>query len=136
MSEANQGQLQLGEVTVTFPLVAAKHMYEELKRILEGGALTQENIVMILVSLMQSAESYQGLTGSQKKAVILDAITHIIDDQMEDGGPKEQLKLVVELTLPSVVDVVVGFDRNEMRIQGKRCLADFFTCIGIKIKTK
>lgn len=128
--KTGQSQLKLGDVTVTFPLVAAEHMYEELKRVLDGGALTQQNVVKVLISLMQAVESYQGLSGTQKKAIILDAINHVIDDQMEEGAAREQFKLVVELTLPSVIDTIVSFDRNEMAIRGKKCLASFFACVG------
>ena len=128
----NNDELKLGDVTITFPRIAAERIYEDLKKIVsEGpGVLTSTNVVTFLISLMQTVDGYCDLEGAQKKAVALAALTHLIDDQMEEGEEKEQFKQLVLTTLPSVVNTFINLDKKKLKIKNKktltRCLACFF----------
>ena len=129
MSESNdnKSQLKIGDVTVTFPRVAAERMYEELKKIVGDGKLTTTNIITTLVSLMQMVDGYADLKGAQKKAVVLEAILHLIDETVPDNE-KEQFKQLVLLTLPSVVDNFIKLDRKKLKIKAKKVFNNFLRC--------
>ncbi len=122
----NNSELKLGEVTITFPRVAAERMYEEIKKAVGNGTLTPNNIIIILINLMQIADKYVDLKGAQKKAVVLEAILQLIDSEIEDESEKEKFKQFVLLTLPSVVDSFVKLDTNKLKIKSKRGVLGIF----------
>ena len=130
MSEPDdsKSKLKLGDVTVTFPRVAAERMYEELKKVVGDGKLTTTNVITILVSLMQTVDGYVDLKGAQKKAVVLEAILHLIEEEVQDETEKEQFKQLVLLTLPSVVDNFVKLDKKKLKIKTKKVINSFLNC--------
>jgi hypothetical protein len=130
MSEPDESKakLKLGDVTVTFPRVAAERMYEELKKVVGDGKLTTTNVVTVLVSLMQTVDGYVDLKGAQKKAVALAAVLHLIEDQVDDNTEKTQFKQLVLLTLPSVVDSFVKLDKKQLKIKAKKVITRFLGC--------
>ena len=119
MSETNNNktQLKLGDVTITFPRVAAERMYEEVKKVVGDGHITPNNVINILFDLMRVVDGYVDLKGAQKKAVVLEAILRLIDAEVEDETNKEQFKQLVLLTLPSVVDTFVKLDTKKLKIK-------------------
>lgn len=127
MSETkdNKSKLKLGDVTITFPRVAAERMYEEIKKAVGDGKLTPNNVVNILISLMQTVDGYADLKGAQKKAVVIEAILQLIEAEVEEAS-KEQFKQLVLITLPSVVDSFVKLDAKKLKITSKHGLARFF----------
>jgi hypothetical protein len=129
MSETDdsKSKLKLGDVTVTFPRVAAERMYEELKKIVGDGKLTTTNIIITLVSLMQTVDGYADLKGEQKKAVVLEAIIHLIDETVQESD-KASFKQLVLLTLPSVVDNFVKLDKKKLKIKTKKVISSFLRC--------
>ena len=129
MSETddNKSKLKIGDVTVTFPRVAAERMYEELKKIVGDGKLTTTNIITTLISLMQMVDGYADLKGAQKKAVVLEAILHLIDETVPENE-KEQFKQLVLLTLPSVVDNFIKLDKKKLKIKTKKVFNSFLRC--------
>ena len=130
MSEPDESKskLKLGDVTVTFPRVAAERMYEELKKVVGDGKLTTTNVITILVSLMQTVDGYVDLKGAQKKAVVLEAILHLIEEEVQDVTEKEQFKQLVLLTLPSVVDNFVNLDKKKLKIKTKKVINSCLSC--------
>ena len=130
MSEPDdsKSKLKLGNVTVTFPRVAAERMYEELKKVVGDGKLTTTNVITILVNLMQTVDGYVDLKGVQKKAVVLEAILHLIEEEVQDETEKEQFKQLVLLTLPSVVDSFVKLDKKKLKIKTKKVISNFMQC--------
>ena len=124
-TKERDSELKLEDVTITFPEGAANRTYQELKKVLGGEKLTPSNVTIILVSMMQVVEGYTDLKGPQKKAVILDAINHLIDDQVQDPNDKNVLQILVRATLPTVIDTLVSIDRRELSIKVKKV----FNCI-------
>ena len=111
--------------TSTVPLTpaaqtAVKTLYEQVKNILGGGKLSPSNVVTILVSLMQLIEKYPNLNGLQKKQVVLDAINMLIDDNNDNVEDADQLKLVVQVTLPTVIDTIMSVDSRQLQIKLKK----------------
>ena len=97
-----------------------KIIYDEVKNLLAGSKLTASNAVTIVVSLMQLIEKYHNLGGSQKKQVILDALNMLIDDNNDNVEDSAQLKILVQVTLPTVIDTIVSVDRKELKIKIKK----------------
>lgn len=106
----------------------SERLYDELKKIVGEGKLTSSNIVTILISLMQIVENYD-VKGTEKKAIILDVLDHLIDDTM-DAEEAKNLKSLIQFILPSVIDTFISLDKKEIVIKLKKSLSKFFSCCG------
>jgi Tfp pilus assembly protein PilE len=126
MSETKK--LQVEDVKVEFPTNTAKRLYEELKKIIGNGKITHSNVVTVLLSLMQTVEQYDDVHGVQKKALVLDTLNHLIEDQVSGLQEATEMKLFVRLTLPTVIDTFVSIDKKESQIKLKKGCGKLFAC--------
>lgn len=92
---------------------------KEIKKILKGEILCSSNLISVLLSCMQFAETFPKLKGYEKQLVILESIRIIIDEQVNDELEKQNMKLLVSLTLPSVIDTFIAIDKRELQIKFK-----------------
>ena len=134
MKNINESQsVELPQVVLTHPTTAVENLYEELKEILAGAKLNSSNIMVILVNLMQLVEKYPKLKGPQKKEVILATFNMLIDDQNDNVEDAANLKLLVQMTLPSVIDTIVSIDTKQVQIKLKQASKFIFSlCCGKK----
>jgi hypothetical protein len=123
-------KFNMGEESVEFPLHITQNLYKELKDIIGKSEISRSNIVIILISLMQIIERYDKISGIQKKAIIISTLYDFIDDNIEDNEDKVQLKLLVQMTIPSVIDSIISFDKSEVAINiHKKCSSVIFKCL-------
>ena len=115
-------------VQKSIPLTGTERLYEEVKKIIGNKKLNRSNIVVILLSLMQSVENYKNLTGVQKKTLILDTLNNVINDIIDDEQEAMELKLLVQLTLPSVIDTFISIDKKKIAIKIKKGCKSIFSC--------
>lgn len=119
---------KLGAEEVVYPSEAVERLYEELKKIIGKGNINSSNIVTILISLMQIVEKYQDVSGIQKKAIILKALKLVINDQVTNEEEAKALNLLVEVTLPTVIDTLVSVDKKEIQIKIKKGCSKLLKC--------
>lgn len=112
----------------SIPLTGTGRFYEEVKKIIGNQKLNRSNIVVILLSLMQSVENYKNLSGIQKKTLILDTLNNVINDIVDDEQEAMELKLLVQLTLPSVIDTFISIDKKKIVIKIKKGCKSIFSC--------
>ena len=124
----SQEEFKIGDTSISYPLNISEKIYDELKKIIGNGEITRGNIIAILLSLMQLIESYDKLSGKQKKAIILSNLYRFIDDKIENDQEKMELKLLVQVTLPSVIDTIISFDKKELVINIQKKCSKFFLC--------
>ena len=131
--ELQQVVLRTSHRELTQSKTMVENLYEDLKEILAGTKLNSSNIVAILVNLMQLVENYPKLRGQQKKQVILYAINMLIDDQNDNVEDTATLKLLVQSTLPSVIDTIISIDKKQLQIKVKQLSKFIFSlCCGKK----
>mgnify|MGYP004001036451 CR=1 FL=1 len=129
----DSSSVELPQVVLTHSTTAVENLYEALKEILAGAKLNSSNIVTILVNLMQIVDKYPKLKGPQKKQVILAAFNMLIDDQNDNVEDAANLKLLVQMTLPSVIDTIVSIDTKQVQIKLKQAGKFIFSlCCGKK----
>jgi hypothetical protein len=107
-----------------------EELYEEIKRLLHGGKLTTSNVVVVVINLMRLVEKYSELKGHQKKQVILEAVKMLINDSNDNVEDNEQLIMLVNMTLPSVIDVIISIDRKKIKIKIKKAWKFMLSCCG------
>jgi len=105
-----------------------ERLYEVIKNILQGGKLNTTNVILILVDLMKVVNTYPDLKGHQKKTVVLSAINMLIDDQNDNVEDAQALKILVSITLPTVIDVVVSVDTKKIKLGLKRSCTILTSC--------
>ena len=116
--------------TLQVPSGAVCTLYEQLKQMIGSGKVTSGNVVTVVVNLMQLVDKYPDLSGHQKKGVILHVLNVVIDEQVDDDEQAGQLKLLVQMTLPTVIDTIVSVDKKELQIKVTKGLKKFCSCFS------
>ena len=129
MDHSTRGVINsIEDVVVIQTTTVTEKIYEELKNILSGAKLNSSNLTNILINLMQIVETYPKLSGIQKKEVILASINMLIDDQNDNVEDSETLKILVKMTLPSLIDNLVKIDKKQLSIKIKQIRKYIFSC--------
>jgi hypothetical protein len=92
-----------------------------LENFIGEGVVNILNILNICVVAMQKVEKFNKLSGSDKKQVVLGAISQIIKNK---GGDDNLTTL-----LPSFIDTSISIEKGELNISinGKKCCASIFS---------
>ena len=101
---------------------AFDRLYDKLKDLGSDG-VTSSNITGIVLSLMQFVQTIGGLTGTQKKQLVISVIKKFINEEIEDRDLARDLSVFVELTLPPLIDEFVALNNRETRIKIKSCIS-------------
>lgn len=111
--------------------LATDRLYTELKAIIrENGKLTTSNIVTIVITLMQTVDSYGDVKGPEKKATVLHVLKRLINDTMNSDSDATAVTQLVDMTVPVLIDSLVSIDKKQIIIKTKKCLAKLFACCG------
>jgi hypothetical protein len=102
-----------------------EELYKYVKSILGSDNVTPLNIMMIINSLLQIVEKYQDLTGSQKKMLVLDTIRKVINETVTNENDKIQLLMIVNLTLPHVIDTLVSAINGDLKFEKDKVISWF-----------
>lgn len=113
---------------VSFSADAVQRLQEEVWKILDGGTLDEKNVVIIVVNLMQIVETYNDVSGIQKKAVVIEVLNRVIDYQIKDETKASTLKTIVQMTIPSVIDIFVGIDKKDIHIKLQKSWTRMLAC--------
>lgn len=90
---------------------------QQLRATLNGEAVRPEQCMQLALHAMQSAERLRILSGSEKKAVVLEALQAVIKEAAASAGVGSDMEAMVLSLLPSVIDAVVQFNNGTMRLQ-------------------
>lgn len=127
----SEKEIKLGDETVVLPTEATLKLYQDLKNIVGEGEINPSNIITMVTSLMQLVEQYENLKGKQKKAAIIDVLNQLIDEEVPTEREALQLKSIVHLTLPTVIDVMVSIDKKDVEIKVKKGCKKLMSCFGL-----
>ena len=104
---------------------AFNRLYTKLQELATEG-LNLGNVTGIVLSLMQFVQTIGGLTGPQKKNLVVSVIKKFITEEVADSDLAANLKVFADLTLPTIIDSFVSLNNGETRIKVKNCLATVF----------
>jgi len=103
-------------------------LYEKLKEILGETKLTYANLTSVVVLLMQSVETYNDVRGIEKRNMIISVLKRFITDKMGNNQELREFKILIEATVPELVDTLIAIDKKELTIKTKKCLSKLFSC--------
>lgn len=114
--------------SLKFPLKLVEKLYKKLMTKMDFE-LSPENITTYLVTLMQLVESITTLKGQDKKNLVIQTMEFLIIERIADDNVyRQQLSLLVKLTIPELIDTIVSIDRKKMKIKIKNI---FSNCLCI-----
>jgi len=114
--------------SLKFPLKLVEKLYKKLM-IRMDFELSPENITTYLVTLMQIVEGIKTLKGQDKKNLVIQVMEFLIIERIRDDNIyKQQLSLLVKLTIPELIDMIISIDRKKMKIKIKKI---FSNCLCI-----
>ena len=114
--------------SLKFPLKLVEKLYKKLMTKMDFE-LSPENITTYLVTLMQLVESITTLKGQDKKNLVIQTMEFLIIERIADDNVyRQQLSLLVKLTIPELIDTIVSIDRKELKIKIKNI---FSNCLCI-----
>lgn len=141
--DASKGKLNLNDVKQmknTVPIAQiVDDLYVQLKNLITGDRnYTPEyicsNIIIIVGMLMSAVEEYVGLTGMEKKAIVLRVIEKLVgelDTLFPDMSPgiKTLIQSAVAL-IPNAIDVIVSAAKQHFDINAiqDKCSSIFSCC--------
>jgi len=126
MSNTTEKEIKV-EIVDNFVNITER-IYKELKRLIGNENLSHSNVIPILLNLMQVVEHYSLLSGMQKKTLVLKVLDHLIEDQFDDKQEVDKMKLLVQMTLPTVIDTIISIDKKKLQINTKKGIRKLFAC--------
>lgn len=91
-------------------------LFDQAQKIVEKRGLNMKNIVFIVTHLMQVVEKMEGLSGPDKKELVIDVIDKIIEISDLDDELKSSLQTFIDSTLPSTIEVIVSASKNQLNL--------------------
>lgn len=116
-------------------LIKIEQLVDYIKSTLGDNKITTTNIIIITTNLMHIVEQYKDLTGSQKKMLILDTLKKVINQIVSDPQERISLMMIVEMTLPHVLDTLVTAINGGLKFEKDSIISKFknlFCCGGSK----
>ena len=114
-------------------LIKIEQIVNYIKSTIGNEKINATNIVIISTNLMLIVEQYKDLTGYQKKMLILDAIKKYINQNVSDEQERISLMIIVDMTLPQVLDTLVTAINGDMKFEKDKVISgykQFFCCNG------
>ena len=106
-------------------------LYEHVKSI-HSEKVTPTNIVLIATELIQLVEKYKQLTGIQKRTLVINVIKKLVNSQIDTEEDKKAMNLIIDLTLPSVLDNLVNAINGNLKFdreKAKSFFRKYFCCL-------
>lgn len=104
-------------------------LYDELEKVVKEEGFTSSNIISIVIYLMQIVEGYNDLSGKEKKELVIEVLNKFIDENVDDEKEENELKFLVRITVPPLIDSIISLDKRELKIKTEKCLSKIFCCL-------
>ena len=83
---------------------------EELKVEYLDDGITKEDIPPVLTTLVMTVSKFKKLTGSKKKALVIDVLYHFIEE-IDPGEKDSEFEIVLKAMVPPMVDSLAAMLR-------------------------
>ncbi len=106
----------------------ADAIFNAVRSAIKARRVTVASAAVIITAAMTAAEKLGGLTGPEKKALVLDAAGRVVDELPMGAEDKSALKAAVALLGPSVVDAIVAAQKGQLGLGRSGCWRAFKCC--------
>lgn len=97
---------------------ASDDLYDAVKERFLSGKVKPTNIINIITFVMTLVERKQGLSGPEKKELVISLVEHFLAEATKGSSDEEKLALqaAVQLLLPPMIDSIVSATRGQLDI--------------------
>ena len=113
-------------------LTALEELYNYSKSVIDMNNITTITLITLMNKLIQIVEKYKELTGNQKKNLVIDTITKLINENISDDMEKLELLNFASILLPKIIDTMISAIYGEMSFTKdikSNCFSNLFSCL-------
>jgi len=108
-------QNEINETTKLIMSLVAK-----LKTSFDQYSLDENNIIDYVVRIMTLVEQQKNLSGFEKKAVVIEVLTRLVDDTNKlPSESKAALKSIIKIVVPGVIETIVAATKGLIAVNKK-----------------
>lgn len=106
------------EINETTTLIMS--LVEKLKTSFDQYTLNENNMIDYVVRIMSLVEQQQNLSGFEKKAVVIEVLTRLVDDSNKlNSESKTVLKNIIKIVVPGVIETIVSATKGLISVNKK-----------------
>ena len=99
---------------------------ESVYNILQNKDITLNNVMYVVKELMTMVEDFKGLTGQEKRKIVLDTLDMVISNH--GGFYKNTLATIARHVAPDVIDLIISASKNKLLLNVKNNIDDNSNC--------
>jgi hypothetical protein len=108
----------MNEVSQTSSLILS--LVSKLKASFDQYTVDENNIIDYVVRIMTLVEQQKNLSGFEKKAVVIEVLTRLVDTSSSlTSEAKTSLKLIIKVVVPGVIETVVAASKGFVAVNKK-----------------
>lgn len=106
------------EINETTKLIMS--LVSKLKTSFDQYSLNENNIIDYAVRIMSLVEQHKNLSGFEKKAVVIEVLTRLVDDTNKlNVESKTALKSIIKIVVPGVIETIVAATKGLIDVNKK-----------------
>jgi len=106
------------EVNETTKLIMS--LVTKLKTSFDQYSLDENNMIDYVVRIMTLVEQQKNLSGFEKKAVVIEVLTRLVDDTNKlNSDAKVALKSIIKIVVPGVIETIVAATKGLIAVNKK-----------------
>ena len=108
----------MNDVNQTSSLILS--LVSKLKASFDQYTIDENNIIDYVVRIMTLTEQQKSLSGFEKKAVVVEVLTRLVDTSSSlTNETKTSLKLIIKVVVPSVIETIVAASKGLVAVNKK-----------------
>lgn len=122
-SKKHSRGLRDGEPTVEAPqtpdgvtdvTALSNQVYDDLRGMITNKQITAESIIGIVTLAMQLVQQFAGVKGADKKKIVINVVTRLVNEIPLDAGAKAAIQMVLNTTLDKTIDLIIGVANGDI----------------------
>jgi hypothetical protein len=102
---------------------------DQIKNVLKGEQLTSENILKLTANTIKITEKLKDTTGVEKKTILLQSLSSIVDNQDIGDEKKIVIKSMIDVVVSSAIDVYVDIAKGKIKLPNNSACNLFKKCL-------
>ena len=83
-------------------------LYAYAESVVQSKTIDTSLIISISIKLVQIVEGFKTMTGYQKQQLVLDCLSKLINEHVQDPEQRVTLEAIIQTCMPTVIDTFVS----------------------------
>jgi len=93
-----------------------RKVYDDAKVAFGSEQLNASTVITLSVRLMELVEKLPNIDGPEKKRIVIEVAKMIVNDSDLSDEDKANVNLIIDLTLPMVIDSIISASRGQFTL--------------------